>query len=88
MPHECQDIGCHHPFDLAGRGLQVALQAGQRNIDDVHVDQVHEAGKQQDEQHEPAPLIRLLRRYGLRLGHARTFGKTAFSAAAGKHKKA
>ena len=54
---EGEDVGGDHPFDLAGVGAEVLLQAGQRDVHDGHVDQVHEAGEQQDEQRDPAARI-------------------------------
>ena len=54
---EGQHVGGDHPFDLAGVGAKVLLQAGQRHVDDGDVDQIHEAGDQQHGKRQPAPRI-------------------------------
>ena len=59
---EGQQVGGRYPLDLRRFGAQVLLQAGQRDVHDRHVDQVHEARKQQHEERHPAARI------GVRLG--------------------
>jgi hypothetical protein len=54
---EAQHIGGDHPFDLVGVGAEVLLQAGQRDVDDGDVDQVHETGDEQHRKRHPAARV-------------------------------
>jgi hypothetical protein len=54
---EGEHIGGDDPFDVTGVGAEVFLQTGQRDVDDGHVDQIHEAGEEEDRQRDPAARV-------------------------------
>jgi hypothetical protein len=64
---EAQYIGGDDPFDLGRIGAEILLQAGQRDVDDGDVDEIHEAGEQQHGERHPAAGISV----GLRLRHVK-----------------
>jgi hypothetical protein len=45
------------PLHVRIAGVQVALDGRDRDVDDGHVEEVHESGQQQDDQGQPAPRV-------------------------------
>jgi len=54
--HQCEGerVTGHDPLTHRVGGMEIALDLGQRHVDDGHVDEVHERGEQHDEEGEPA----------------------------------
>ncbi len=52
-----ENIGCSDPFYPGIARSEIGLKARQGDVDDRHVDQVHEAGHQHDGHCDPPPLI-------------------------------
>lgn len=73
---EAQHIGGDHPLDVTGARAEIALQRWQGHVDDADIDEIHEAGEQQDGKCHPSTRVGLISRkwrrglvhFGLRAG--------------------
>ena len=59
-PGEHQRVGVDHPLELAVRRVELARQRRDGDVEDRVVEHDHEQAEAQDEQDQPAPLVRVL----------------------------